>query len=75
MYLPPYYSPDPDPIEEAFSKVVKALLCGALEHEPSEALIGALGRAPHAVTGRDARGCFFEHRGYRLSPQPLRRPP
>jgi transposase len=26
LYLPPYYSPDPDPIEEAFSKVVKALL-------------------------------------------------
>ena len=35
MYLPPYYSPDLDPIEEAFSKVVKALLCGALEQEPA----------------------------------------
>jgi hypothetical protein len=73
LYLPPYYSPDPDPIEEAFSKVVKALLArwSTNPRGPDR----ALGRAPDAVTGRDARGCFFEHRGYRLSPQPLRRAP
>lgn len=67
MYLPPY-SPDLNPIEEAFSKI-KALLrrAGA---RIREALVEALGRALDAVTSRDVRG-FFEHCGYRLSPQPL----
>jgi transposase len=61
MYLPPY-SPDLNPIEEAFAKL-KALLrkAGARTHE---ALIEAMGRALEAVTASDARG-FFEHRGYR----------
>jgi transposase len=61
MYLPPY-SPDLNPIEEAFSKL-KALLrrAGARSRE---ALIEAMGRALDAVTGSDARG-YFEHRGYR----------
>ena len=61
MYLPPY-SPDLNPIEEAFAKL-KALLrrAGARTHE---ALIEAMGRALGAVTASDARG-FFEHRGYR----------
>jgi transposase len=60
MYLPPY-SPDLNPIEEAFAKL-KALLrrAGARTHE---ALIEAIGRALDAVTASDARG-FFEHRGY-----------
>jgi transposase len=62
MYLPSY-SPDLDPIEEAFAKLKKALLrrAGARTHE---ALIEAMGRALEAVTASDARG-FFEHRGYR----------
>lgn len=67
LYLPPY-SPDLNPIEEAFAKL-KALLrrAGA---RTRETLIEAMGRALDAVTARDARG-FFEHRGYRLLAQPL----
>ena len=60
LYLPAY-SPDLNPIEEAFSKL-KALLrkAGA---RTREALMEAMGRALDAVTADDARG-FFEHRGY-----------
>ena len=67
LYLPPY-SPDLNPIEEAFSKL-KALLrrAGA---RTREALVQALGQALDAVTARDARG-FFEHCGYHLPAQSL----
>ncbi len=67
LFLPPY-SPDLNPIEEAFSKV-KALLrrAGA---RTREALIEAMGRALDAVTTKDTRG-FFEHCGYLLPAQPL----
>jgi transposase len=67
LYLPPY-SPDLNPIEEAFAKL-KALLrkAGA---RTREALLEATGRALDAVTASDARG-FFEHRGYRPLAQPL----
>lgn len=67
LYLPPY-SPDLNPIEEAFAKI-KALLrrVGA---RTREALIEALGQALDEVTASDALG-FFEHRGYRLLAQPL----
>lgn len=60
LYLPPY-SPDLNPIEEAFAKI-KALLrrAGA---RTREALIEAMGRALDAVRASDAQG-FFEHRGY-----------
>ena len=61
MFLPPY-SPDMNPIEEAFSKV-KGLLRKA-ESRTREALIEAIGRALDAVTAQDARG-FFGHCGYR----------
>lgn len=66
LYLPPY-SPDLNPIEEAFSKV-KALLrrAGA---RTREALIEAMGRALDAVTERDIRR-FFEHCGYPPSTSP-----
>jgi transposase len=62
LYLPPY-SPDLNPIEEAFAKV-KALLrqAGA---RTREALVEVIGRALDAVTSRDARG-FFGHCGYSL---------
>jgi transposase len=62
LYLPPY-SPDLNPIEEAFSKI-KGLLrkAGARSRE---ALTEALGRALEAITSQDARG-FFEHCGYRI---------
>ena len=67
LFLPPY-SPDLNPIEEAFSKV-KGLLrrAGA---RTREALIEAMGRALDAVTTKDTRG-FFEHCGYPLLAQPL----
>src|SRR5215210_1372536 len=63
LYLPPY-SPDFNPIEEAFAKV-KGLLrrFGARSRE---ALIEAMGRALDAVTAEDARG-FFEHCSYIVS--------
>ena len=67
LYLPPY-SPDLNPIEQAFSKV-KGLLRKA-EARTREALISAMGRALDAVSAQDARG-FFEHCGYRQVGQPL----
>jgi len=67
LYLPPY-SPDLNPIEEAFSKI-KGILRKA-EARSREALVEAMGRALDAVTSRDARG-FFEHCGYRVLGQSL----
>jgi transposase len=67
LYLPPY-SPDFNPIEEAFAKL-KALLCKA-EARSREMLIEAMGWALEALTVRDARS-FFEHRGYRALDQLL----
>jgi transposase len=67
IYLPPY-SPDYNPIEQAFSKV-KGLLRKA-EARTRESLIEAMGRALSALTALDARG-FFEHCGYREVVQPL----
>jgi transposase len=61
-YLPPY-SPDFNPIEEAFSKI-KGLLRKA-QVRTREALVEALGRAISAISAMDARG-FFKHGGYRL---------
>jgi transposase len=61
LFLPPY-SPDYNPIEEAFSKI-KALLRKA-QARTREELIEAMGEAISAVTGQDAAG-FFEHCGYR----------
>ena len=62
LFLPPY-SPDFNPIEEAFSKI-KGTLRKA-QARTREVLIEALGVAISAVTARDARG-FFEHGGYHL---------
>ncbi len=68
LLYPPPYSPDLNPIEEAFAKL-KALLRrdGA---RTRGALKEAMGRALDAVTASDARG-FFEHRGYRTPGQLL----
>ena len=67
LYLPPY-SPDLNPIEEAFAKLKASLRgAGARTHE---ALVEAMGRALEAVTGSDTRG-FFEHCGYRKTAQLL----
>ncbi len=67
LYLPPY-SPDFNPIEEAFAKI-KGLLRKA-EARTREALAEALGTAISAVSAHDARS-FFEHCGYRPRAQLL----
>jgi len=67
IYLPSY-SPDLNPIEEAFAKVKHVLrrICARTE----EALIEAMGRALAAVSVQDARG-YFIHCGYRTPAQQL----
>ena len=60
MYLPSY-SPDYNPIEEAFSKIKNLLRKAAARSK--EALVDAIGVALSAVTADDIRG-FFEHAGY-----------
>ena len=65
IYLPPY-SPDFNPIEEAFSKI-KGLMRKA-QARSREALLEAMGSAISALSAEDARG-FFEHCGYRAMVQ------
>jgi transposase len=67
LYLPGY-SPDFNPIEEAFSKIKEMLRRAAARTR--EALVEALGLALSAVSRADARR-FFEHAGYRLTGQLL----
>ncbi len=67
LYLPPY-SPDLNPIEQAFWKVKGSMR--KAEARTREALIGAMGQALNAVTAKDARG-FFGHCGYRSMDQLL----
>jgi transposase len=67
LYLPPY-SPDLNPIEEAFSKM-KGFLRKA-QARSREALLEAIGTALSALSAQDARG-FFEHCGYRVGVQPF----
>jgi transposase len=61
LWLLPSYSPDMNPIEEAFSKV-KALLRRA-KARTLEALFEATAQALDALSADDARG-YFEHCGY-----------
>ncbi len=67
LYLPSY-SPDLNPIEEAFSKI-KNLLRKA-QARTREGLIEALGNAILKVSSQDALG-FFMHCGYRRLAQSL----
>jgi transposase len=67
VYLPSY-SPDLNPIEEAFSKVKHIIRKTAARTK--EALIEAMGRALAAVHVEDVRG-FFVHCGYRAPAQHL----
>jgi len=67
LFLPPY-SPDLNPIEEAFSKV-KGLVRKAGARTRG-ALDAAVGEALSAVTPEDAAG-WFAHCGYRPLDQPL----
>ena len=64
----PSYSPEMNPIEEAFSKI-KGLMRKA-EARSREALLEAMGMAISALSARDARG-FFEHCGYRAAVRSL----
>ncbi len=63
LWLLPPYSPDFNPIEEAFSKV-KALLRRA-QARVLEALFEATEEALGALSTEDARG-YFEHCGYTM---------
>ena len=66
LYLPPY-SPDHNPIEEAFSKIKSILR--KVEARTKEALVGAM-CGYLGITAQDARD-FFEHCGYGLSAEPI----
>jgi transposase len=67
IYLPAY-SPDFNPIEEAFSKIKSIVRrAGACT---KDALIDVLSEALSAISVQDARG-YFEHAGYRLRAQLL----
>ncbi len=65
LYLP-VYSPDFNPIEEAFSKVKHILR--KIGARTKEALVGAMGRALGAVSTEDVCG-YFAHCGYRTPAQ------
>jgi transposase len=67
IYLPPY-SPDFNPIEEAFAKI-KGIVRKA-EARTREALVEAIGRGISLLTAEDARG-FFDHCGYTILVQSL----
>src|SRR5215216_583579 len=62
------YSPDYNPIEEAFSKIKEILRRACARTR--EALVEVLGEALSAVSLRDAWG-FFEHAGYHPTGQLL----
>jgi transposase len=67
VFLPPY-SPDLNPIEEAFSKIKQLVRkAGA---RTRHALDEAMGEALRAVTPEDSAG-RFAHCGYRAQDQPL----
>ena len=61
LYLPAY-SPDYNPIEEAFAKIKNLLRKAAARSK--ETLLDAIGAALSAITAEDVQG-FFEHAGYR----------
>ena len=62
------YSPDLNPIEEAFAKVKH--LVRKIGARTKEALVEAMGRALGAVSAQDVQG-FFAHCGYRAPAQQL----
>ena len=68
VWFLPSYSPDLNPIEEAFSKV-KALLRKAAART-KEALVEAIAEALASATVEDARG-WFVHSGYVPWDRPL----
>jgi transposase len=67
LYLPSY-SPDYNPIEEAFSKIKEILRRSAARTR--EALVEGMGQALSAISSQDARS-FFEHADYHPTDQLL----
>ena len=67
VYLPSY-SPDYNPIEEAFAKIKNLLRKASARSK--EALIEAIAAALSAISAEDIRG-YFQHAGYRLAGQLL----
>ena len=67
VYLPSY-SPEYNPIEEAFSKIKNLLRKAAARSK--EALIEAVAEALNAISAEDIRG-YFQHAGYPLAGQLL----
>jgi transposase len=67
IYLPPY-SPDFNPIEQAFSKLKSYLRAACARSR--DALMEVIGEALRTITVSDAEG-YFEHCGYRRVVQPL----
>ena len=63
----PAYSPDFNPIEEAFSKL-KSHLRGAAARTHG-ALDAAIDAAMSSITAADAAG-WFQHAGYKITHQP-----
>jgi transposase len=66
LWFLPAYSPDLNPIEEAFSKIKAHLKKAAARTR--EALVEAMGEALASVTTQDARG-WFTHCGYEIRDQ------
>ena len=67
IYLPPY-SPDFNPIEQAFSKLKSYLRAACARSQ--DMLMEVIGEALSTITASDAEG-FFEHCGYRAVVQSL----
>ncbi len=67
IYLPAY-SPDFNPIEEAFAKIKGMVRRAAARTK--DALVEVLGEALSAVSAQDAQG-YFRHAGYRPQAQLL----
>ena len=67
IYLPAY-SPDFNPIEEAFAKIKGMVRQAAARTK--DALVDVLGEALSALSAQDAKG-YFEHAGYRSQAQLL----
>jgi transposase len=67
IYLPPY-SPDFNPIEQAFSKL-KSYLREACARS-RKTLMEVIGEALHTISASDAEG-YFQHCGYRAVVQSL----
>jgi transposase len=67
IYLPPY-SPDFNPIEQAFSKLKNYLRAACARSQ--DTLMEVIGEALSTISASDTKG-FFEHCGYRAVVQSL----